>query len=55
MTPADLVASGAEVEGLMAQVAAPWNLAQALLNVARNKGAPGIDGQSVSSSRENRE
>ena len=46
-TPVDLVASGAEAEGLMGRVAAPWNLAQALLNVARNKGAPGIDGQSV--------
>lgn len=47
MTPLDLVARRAEDEGLMERVAAPWNLAQALLNVARNKGAPGIDGQSV--------
>ena len=47
MTPPDLVASEAKGEKLTERVAAPWNLAQALLNVARNKGAPGIDGQSV--------
>ncbi len=36
MTPPDLVASSkAEGEELTERVAAPWNLAQALLNVAR--------------------
>ena len=46
-TPNDLVASEVGDTELMERVAAPSNLAQALLNVARNKGAPGIDGQSV--------
>ena len=32
---------------LMESVASACNLAQALLNVLRNKGAPGIDGRSV--------
>lgn len=47
MTLLDLVASGAKGEELTERIAAPQNLAQALMNVARNKGAPGIDGQSV--------
>ena len=33
--------------GLLEQAASPANLAQALLNVVRNKGAPGVDGQTV--------
>ena len=32
---------------LMESVASTSNLAQALLNVLRNKGAPGVDGRSV--------
>ena len=32
---------------LMESVASARNLAQALLNVLRNKGAPGVDGRSV--------
>ena len=32
---------------LMEQMTAPANLATALLNVAKNKGAPGVDGRSV--------
>jgi group II intron reverse transcriptase/maturase len=34
-------------DGLMEQIASLDNLAVALQNVARNKGAPGVDGQSV--------
>jgi group II intron reverse transcriptase/maturase len=37
----------ADTSQLLERVASVPNLAQALLNVARNKGAPGIDGQSV--------
>jgi RNA-directed DNA polymerase len=33
--------------GILAAVASERNLAQALLNVLRNNGAPGVDGQSV--------
>ena len=33
--------------GLLEQVASEQNLARALLNVVRNKGAPGVDGQTV--------
>jgi len=41
-------ATCAAAEGrLMEAVASASNLAQALLNVLRNKGAPGVDGRSV--------
>jgi RNA-directed DNA polymerase len=41
-------ATGATAPGrLMEKVASASNLAQALLNVLRNKGAPGVDGRSV--------
>jgi RNA-directed DNA polymerase len=44
-----LPAIGAAVDTLrlLEAVASPPNLAQALLNVLRNKGAPGVDGRSV--------
>jgi RNA-directed DNA polymerase len=41
------VAPPADMSRLMELVAWPPNLAVALLNVARNKGAPGVDGESV--------
>ncbi len=37
-----------EVRSLLERVASPPNLAEALLHVARNRGAAGVDGQSVS-------
>ncbi len=43
----DLVASAADASRLLEAVASPANLATALLNVVRNKGAPGVDGRSV--------
>jgi group II intron reverse transcriptase/maturase len=46
MTACDPVAMAAD-NRLLEQVASESNLATALLNVARNKGAPGIDGRSV--------
>lgn len=42
-----LVASAADASRLLEAVASPANLATALLNVVRNKGAPGVDGRSV--------
>jgi group II intron reverse transcriptase/maturase len=43
----ELSASAAETERLLDEVAALPNLAEALLHVARNKGACGVDGRSV--------
>jgi group II intron reverse transcriptase/maturase len=43
----DLNAPAADTERLLEQAASAANLATALLNVARNKGAPGVDGCSV--------
>jgi group II intron reverse transcriptase/maturase len=43
----DLIAPAAATERLLEQAASASNLATALLNVARNKGAPGVDGCSV--------
>ena len=43
----DLGASAADASRLLEAVASPANLAMALLNVVRNKGAPGVDGRSV--------
>lgn len=40
-------AEAADSGRLLERVASPPNLAQALLKVARNKGAPGVDGRSV--------
>lgn len=47
MSEADLAASESNASELMERVVAYSNLAAALLNVARNKGAPGVDGRSV--------
>jgi RNA-directed DNA polymerase len=41
------VASAADTNRLLEEVASEANLALALINVVRNKGAPGIDGQTV--------
>jgi len=46
-TASDLGASAADAGRLLEAVASPANLATALLNVVRNKGAPGVDGRSV--------
>jgi len=46
-TASDLSASAADASRLLEAVASPANLATALLNVVRNKGAPGVDGRSV--------
>lgn len=43
----DLSASAADASRLLDAVASPANLATALLNGVRNKGAPGVDGRSV--------
>jgi RNA-directed DNA polymerase len=43
----DLIAPAADTNRLLEQAASASNLATALLNVARNKGAPGVDGCSV--------
>jgi RNA-directed DNA polymerase len=40
-------AGAADTSRLLEEVASEANLAQALLNVVRNKGAPGVDGQTV--------
>jgi RNA-directed DNA polymerase len=40
-------ASAADTSRLLEEVASQANLAKALLNVVRNKGAPGVDGQTV--------
>jgi RNA-directed DNA polymerase len=40
-------ASVADTSRLLEEVASDANLAKALLNVVRNKGAPGVDGQTV--------
>ena len=40
-------ASVADTSRLLEDVASEANLAKALLNVVRNKGAPGVDGQTV--------
>ena len=45
----DLSAPAAGMSQLLNRVASPFNLAKALLNVARNKGAPGVDGRSCRS------
>jgi len=42
-----LSASATDFGQLLEAVATPANLATALLNVVRNKGAPGVDGRSV--------
>lgn len=41
------VAEVADTSRLLEEVASEANLAKALLNVVRNKGAPGVDGQTV--------
>ena len=46
-TANDLGASAADASRLLEAAASPANLAMALLNVVRNKGAPGVDGRSV--------
>jgi len=46
-TASDLGARAADASRLLEAVASPANLATALLNVVRNKGAPGVDGRSV--------
>ena len=46
-TASDLIASAADASRLLEAAASPANLAMALLNVVRNKGAPGVDGCSV--------
>ncbi len=46
-TASDLGARVADASRLLKAVASPANLATALLNVVRNKGAPGVDGRSV--------
>ena len=47
MLATDLIAPAADTGRLLDEVASESNLATALLNVARNKGAPGVDGCSV--------
>ena len=44
MPTSDLIAPAADTSRLLEQVASEPSLATALLNVARNKGAPGVDG-----------
>ena len=46
-TTARTVAWAADTSRLLEEVASEANLALALLNVVRNKGAPGVDGQTV--------
>jgi RNA-directed DNA polymerase len=46
-TASDLGARAAEASRLLEVVASPANLATALLNVVRNKGAPGVGGRSA--------
>jgi len=45
---ANLAARTSDTSRLLERAASEPNLAKALLNVARNKGAPGLDGQTVS-------
>jgi len=47
------VASTADTSRLLEEVASVANLAQALLKVIRNKGAPGVDGQTVEEAQHN--
>jgi len=47
------IAGAPETIGLLEEVASEANLARALLNVVRNKGAPGIDGQTVGTAERN--
>ncbi len=47
MRAEDPAAGKVDAEELMERIVAPGNLAMALLNVARNKGAPGVDGRSI--------
>ncbi len=46
-------ASAADTSRLLEDVASEANLARALLNVVRNKGAPGVDGQTVEAAEAN--
>jgi RNA-directed DNA polymerase len=48
MPMSDPVTPGGDTSRLLERVASPRNLATALYHVASNKGAPGIDGRSVS-------
>ena len=43
----DFLTPAADASRLLEEVASPQNLARALLDVARNQGAPGVDGRSV--------
>ena len=47
------VASTSDTSRLLEEVASVANLAQALLKVIRNKGAPGVDGQTVEEAQHN--
>ncbi len=47
MRAEDPAAGKVDAEELMERIVAPGNLATALLNVARNKGTPGVDGRSI--------
>jgi group II intron reverse transcriptase/maturase len=47
MRAEDPAAGEVVAEELLERIAAPANLATALMNVARNKGAPGVDGCSI--------
>jgi group II intron reverse transcriptase/maturase len=47
------IAGAPETIGLLEEAASEANLARALLNVVRNKGAPGIDGQTVETAERN--
>ncbi|HKN26523.1 MAG TPA: group II intron reverse transcriptase/maturase [Roseiarcus sp.] len=47
------VAGAPASDGLLEEAASPANLARALLNVVRNKGAPGVDGQTVEAAEKN--
>ncbi|MCP3886445.1 MAG: group II intron reverse transcriptase/maturase, partial [Propionibacteriaceae bacterium] len=51
--PVPLTARATDLSRLSEKVASTPNLARALLNVARNKGAAGVDGQSVAEVVEN--
>ncbi|MGO9742639.1 MAG: group II intron reverse transcriptase/maturase [Roseiarcus sp.] len=47
------IAGAPAASGLLEEAASEANLARALLNVVRNKGAPGIDGQTVETAERN--
>jgi hypothetical protein len=47
------VAGTADTSRLLEEVASAANLAQALLKVIRNQGAPGVDGQTVEEAQQN--